>query len=65
MTIQETASPTTSSSEGLGPNRLHHAAWVTLDSEATRQFYEDVLGVPLAATKSLLSRAECRRPQSA
>ena len=50
MTIQETASPTTSSSEGLGPNRLHHAAWVTLDSEATRHFYEDVLGVPLAAT---------------
>ena len=36
MTIQETASPATSSSEGLGPNRLHHAAWVTLDSEATR-----------------------------
>jgi glyoxylase I family protein len=50
MAIQEAASLTTSSSEGLGPNRLHHAAWVTLDSEATRHFYEDVLGVPLVAT---------------
>jgi catechol 2,3-dioxygenase-like lactoylglutathione lyase family enzyme len=40
------------STAGLGqrrPNRLHHAAWVTLDSEATRHFYEDVLGVPLVA----------------
>jgi catechol 2,3-dioxygenase-like lactoylglutathione lyase family enzyme len=40
------------SAAGLGrrrPNRLHHAAWVTLDSEATRHFYEDVLGVPLVA----------------
>jgi glyoxylase I family protein len=50
MTIQETASLATSSSEGLGPNRLHHAAWITLDSEETRHFYEDVLGVPLVAT---------------
>lgn len=32
------------------PNRLHHAAWTTLDSEATRHFYEDVLGIPLVAT---------------
>lgn len=31
------------------PNRLHHAAWITLDSEATRHFYEDVLGIPLVA----------------
>jgi catechol 2,3-dioxygenase-like lactoylglutathione lyase family enzyme len=50
MAIQEAALATTSLSEGLGPNRLHHAAWVTLDSEATRHFYEDVLGVPLVAT---------------
>ncbi|MDA8033070.1 MAG: VOC family protein [Actinomycetota bacterium] len=34
------------------PNRLHHAAWITLDSEATRHFYEDVLGIPLVATWS-------------
>jgi catechol 2,3-dioxygenase-like lactoylglutathione lyase family enzyme len=32
------------------PRRLHHAAWVTRDQEATRQFYEDVLGLPLVAT---------------
>jgi len=31
------------------PNRLHHAAWVTRDQEATRHFYEDILGIPLAA----------------
>jgi catechol 2,3-dioxygenase-like lactoylglutathione lyase family enzyme len=29
---------------------LHHAAWVTRDQEATRVFYEDVIGVPLVAT---------------
>jgi catechol 2,3-dioxygenase-like lactoylglutathione lyase family enzyme len=49
MAIQE-ATTSTATKEGLGPNRLHHAAWVTLDSEATRHFYEDVLGVPLVAT---------------
>ena len=32
------------------PRRLHHAAWVTRDQEATRHFYEDVLGLPLVAT---------------
>ena len=32
------------------PRRLHHAAWVTRDSEATRHFYEDILGLPLVAT---------------
>src|SRR5919197_3840619 len=31
------------------PRRLHHAAWVTRDQEATRHFYEDVLGIPLVA----------------
>src|ERR1700749_55049 len=50
MTIQATAAATPATNEGLAPNRLHHAAWVTLDSEATRHFYEDVLGVPLVAT---------------
>jgi glyoxylase I family protein len=34
----------------LTPERLHHAAWNTLDSEGTRHFYEDVLGIPLVAT---------------
>ncbi len=32
------------------PNRLHHTAYVTRDLEATRHFYEDVLGIPLIAT---------------
>lgn len=32
--------------------RLHHTAYVTKDQEATRAFYEDVLGFPLMATWS-------------
>ena len=32
------------------PSRLHHTAYVTADLEATRAFYEDVLGLPLSAT---------------
>jgi catechol 2,3-dioxygenase-like lactoylglutathione lyase family enzyme len=32
--------------------RLHHTAYVTKDQEATRAFYEDVLGFPLLATWS-------------
>lgn len=32
------------------PSRLHHTAYVTKDLEATRQFYEDVIGIPLVAT---------------
>jgi len=32
------------------PSRLHHTAYVTRDLEATRQFYEDILGLPLIAT---------------
>jgi glyoxylase I family protein len=32
------------------PIRLHHHAWITEDQEATRKFYEDVLGLPLIAT---------------
>lgn len=30
-------------------NPLHHAAWVTSDMEATRQFYEEVIGLPMTA----------------
>src|ERR1700722_12399513 len=33
-----------------GPIRLHHHATVTDDQEATRAFYEDVIGMPLVAT---------------
>ena len=32
------------------PQRLHHHAFVVRDQEATRHFYEDVLGMPLVAT---------------
>jgi glyoxylase I family protein len=31
-------------------NRLHHKAYVTDDQEATRHFYEDLVGLPLVAT---------------
>ena len=34
------------------PSRLHHNAYVTGDMEATRRFYEDVIGLPLIATWS-------------
>ena len=33
-------------------HRLHHTAFVTKDQEATRAFYEDILGFPLLATWS-------------
>ncbi|NVJ22084.1 MULTISPECIES: VOC family protein [Myxococcus] len=32
------------------PSRLHHTAYVTKDLEATRRFYEDLIGLPLIAT---------------
>ena len=34
------------------PSRLHHNAYVTRDMEATRKFYEEVIGMPLVATWS-------------
>ena len=32
------------------PSRLHHTAYVSTNLEATRAFYEDVIGLPLIAT---------------
>lgn len=32
------------------PSRLHHNAFVTKDQEATRAFYEELIGLPLIAT---------------
>jgi catechol 2,3-dioxygenase-like lactoylglutathione lyase family enzyme len=32
------------------PGRLHHNAYVTQDLEATRSFYEELIGMPLVAT---------------
>jgi catechol 2,3-dioxygenase-like lactoylglutathione lyase family enzyme len=34
------------------PSRLHHTAYTTKDMEATRKFYEEVIGLPLVATWS-------------
>ena len=34
------------------PSRLHHTAYTTKDMEKTRTFYEEVIGLPLAATWS-------------
>ena len=39
-----------SSNETLRPGRLHHHAFVCRDQEATRRFYEEIIGLPLAAT---------------
>ena len=40
-----------STTESL-PSRLHHNAFLTKDQEATRAFYEDLIGLPLVATWS-------------
>ena len=32
------------------PSRLHHHAYVVRDQEKNRQFFEDLLGIPLVAT---------------
>ncbi|MEU7641807.1 VOC family protein [Streptomyces sp. NPDC039016] len=43
------------------PLRLHHHAWITDDQEANRRFYEEVIGLPLAATwteREVMSGAE-------
>jgi glyoxylase I family protein len=32
------------------PSRLHHTAYVSKNLEATRHFYEDLIGLPLLAT---------------
>jgi catechol 2,3-dioxygenase-like lactoylglutathione lyase family enzyme len=32
------------------PSRLHHTAYVTRDLDATRKFYEEIIGLPLIAT---------------
>ena len=32
------------------PERLHHYAFIIKDQEASRHFFEDILGIPLVAT---------------
>jgi catechol 2,3-dioxygenase-like lactoylglutathione lyase family enzyme len=41
---------TTNGSAAPTAARLHHNAYVTRDQEATRRFYEDLIGLPLVAT---------------
>ena len=43
-------SPTAPETHATPPARLHHHAFVTTDQEATRRFYEDLVGLPLVAT---------------
>lgn len=38
------------------PSRMHHHAFVTTDLEATRHFYEDIIGLPLVATWAEVDR---------
>lgn len=40
---------------------LHHMAFRCRDSETTRQFYEDVIGLPLAATVEVSQTASGRK----
>jgi glyoxylase I family protein len=44
------AETSTGASTGPLARRMHHHAFVVADQEATRRFYEDVLGFPLVAT---------------
>lgn len=43
-------SPTAAETHPTSPARLHHHAFVTTDQEATRRFYEEIVGLPLVAT---------------
>ena len=49
MTQTSTEAQNTTANRSL-PARLHHNAYVTRDQEATRAFYEDIIGLPLVAT---------------
>jgi glyoxylase I family protein len=46
-TVQSTAAPAATKRP---PIRLHHNAFLTKDQEATRKFYEELIGMPLVAT---------------
>lgn len=47
---QHVTTPQQSTAKEILAQRLHHTAMVVKDHEATRKFYEDVLGFPLIAT---------------
>jgi catechol 2,3-dioxygenase-like lactoylglutathione lyase family enzyme len=50
MTASVDESATKLSGQTELPSRLHHNAFVTKDQEATRAFYEGIIGLPLVAT---------------
>ena len=54
-----------SQSVHAGPIRLHHHAAVTDDQEATRQFYEDVIGMPLPVDHADAERISAERRRMA
>lgn len=47
--MQATSNGTAKPTLKILPQRLHHHAYTTDDHEKTRQFYEDVIGLPLVA----------------
>ena len=51
MSNIQTSNVQTSSTQPIA-QRLHHTAYLTKDQEATRAFYEDILGFPLMAAWS-------------
>jgi len=50
MATTEAAVKAKTPATGKLPSRLHHTAYVTRDLEATRRFYEEIIGLPLVAT---------------
>lgn len=49
MATPMTSAPAAATGRKL-PERLHHTAYVSTNLEATRHFYEDIIGLPLLAT---------------
>lgn len=51
--MSATEAPTIAEASSIEtPTRLHHTAYLSKDLEATRAFYEDLVGLPLVATWS-------------
>jgi glyoxylase I family protein len=46
------------------PKRLHHHAFVTADQEATRRFYEEIIGLPLVAAWTETAAFDGALPQA-
>ncbi len=44
------------------PSRLHHTAYVTRDQEKNRQFYEDVIGLPLLTRNTVNAGFQVHQP---